>query len=183
MPASHNAASYSIKNFIMIVKNYVACQDLTIYDQLRAGIRVLDLRIACFQPTKSSPIQFWCAHTFLTVPLISVLDDIRVFMHENPSESVWILLTPDYSPINADYLGIANLKRKNREKISKASWEQLISIAESVDQMMGGENNYWLHRDKITQSTKIGELRGKVVCFVTGKQYHTDPQTFQEESE
>jgi hypothetical protein len=56
MPASHNAASYSIKNFIMIVKNYVACQDLTIYDQLRAGIRVLDLRIACFQPTKSSPI-------------------------------------------------------------------------------------------------------------------------------
>ena len=48
LPASHNAASYTTKNFIMVVKNYVECQHLSIYDQLRAGIRVLDLRITCF---------------------------------------------------------------------------------------------------------------------------------------
>ena len=48
LPASHNAASYTTKNFIMVVKNYVECQHLSIYDQLRAGIRVLDLRITCY---------------------------------------------------------------------------------------------------------------------------------------
>jgi hypothetical protein len=32
MPASHNASSYTTKNFIMKVKDYVMCQDLCIYD-------------------------------------------------------------------------------------------------------------------------------------------------------
>ena len=124
LPASHNAASFSTKNFIFFVKHYVECQHLSIYDQLDAGIRVLDLRIAGYQPT-SGLMQYWCAHTFLTVPLISVLMDVREFMVRNPSETVWILMTPDYSPINSDYLGTANLKVKNRRKIVKPQNSQL----------------------------------------------------------
>lgn len=32
LPASHNAASYRTKNFIFLVKDYVECQCLTIYE-------------------------------------------------------------------------------------------------------------------------------------------------------
>jgi hypothetical protein len=48
-----------------------------------------------------------------------VLEDARRFMLENPSETVWLLMTADYSPINADYLGIVNVSRKHRRKIVK----------------------------------------------------------------
>ena len=31
MPGTHNSASYMTKNFILVVKDFVVCQDLTIY--------------------------------------------------------------------------------------------------------------------------------------------------------
>jgi len=31
MPGSHNAGSYMTKNFIFVVKDFVVCQDLTVY--------------------------------------------------------------------------------------------------------------------------------------------------------
>jgi hypothetical protein len=51
-------------------------------------------------------------------------------MTEYPTETVWILLTPDYSPINVDYLGLANLKRKNRDKIVKPTKEDLANLVD-----------------------------------------------------
>lgn len=78
------------------------------------GVRVLDLRIAGYRDRPEAKPVYWCAHTFLTVPLKSVLIDVKMFLEEYPSESVILLLTPDYSTINADYLGLVNLSRKHR---------------------------------------------------------------------
>ena len=46
LPGTHNSGSYMTKNFIVVVKDFVQCQDLTVYQQLISGVRVLDVRIA-----------------------------------------------------------------------------------------------------------------------------------------
>jgi hypothetical protein len=103
------------------------------------------------------------------VPLISVLEDIRDFMTEYPSESVWIMLTPDYSPINADYLGTVNFKRANRRKIVKPTREDLVNLVAWFDSILATEERAaWVHREKLGDQTCLAEVRGKIVCFVSG---------------
>ena len=94
LPGSHNSATYLTRNFLCVVKNYVSCQNRTVYSQLICGARVLDLRVAFYR--EGSLLEYWCAHTFLTVPLRAVVKDISRFVVENPSESVLVSLTPDY---------------------------------------------------------------------------------------
>jgi len=89
-------------------------------------------------------------------------------MLEYPSETVWILLNPDYSPINADYLGIASLKRKNRQKIVKPSKEDLANLVDRIDPMIEFTDRPWVHREKIGCTTCLAEVRGKIVCFING---------------
>ena len=62
-----------------------------------------------------------------------MLEDVRRFMQEYPTETVWVLMTPDYSPINADYLGIVNVSRKNRQKIVKPDSGQLRELVTHID--------------------------------------------------
>lgn len=45
IPATHNSAAYESRSFIWRVKDYMLCQDFSIYDQLTMGIRLLDLRL------------------------------------------------------------------------------------------------------------------------------------------
>jgi hypothetical protein len=42
-------------------------------------------------------------------------------MEENPSETVFLFFLSDHMSINSDYMGLANLKRANRERIFKPS--------------------------------------------------------------
>ncbi len=49
LPGSHNAGVYVTKDFIWAIKDYVLCQDLDIYQQLKAGVRALDLRSCLYQ--------------------------------------------------------------------------------------------------------------------------------------
>ena len=67
-----------------------------------------------------------------------MLEDVRRFMQEYPTETVWVLMTPDYSPINADYLGIVNVSRKNRQKIVKPDSGQLRELVAHIDIRHGG---------------------------------------------
>ena len=74
------------------------------------GIRVLDLRITGYidnlRGTKGKDkyqcMEFWCSHTFLSVPLLTVLMDIMRFSNENPSEVIIIKIKPEGGPLNAD---------------------------------------------------------------------------------
>lgn len=105
LPGSHNAGVYETKNFIWAVKDYVICQDLDIYQQLKAGVRVLDLRACLYQSSShghdnlKEPI-LYCSHTFLSVPYNAVLEDIKRFVHKHPSEVLVLMIRADYSPID-----------------------------------------------------------------------------------
>mmetsp|Transcript_44159 Transcript_44159/g.42890 ORF Transcript_44159/g.42890 Transcript_44159/m.42890 type:complete len:93 (+) Transcript_44159:474-752(+) len=47
-------------------------------------------------------MQFWCSHTFLSVPLETVLENMRSFIEEYPSEVIIVKVKPDKHPVNAD---------------------------------------------------------------------------------
>ncbi len=69
------------------------------------GVRVIDLRISRYVRAgqQESRFEYWCGHTFLSVPLDLVLSDIELFVKKNPTELVFLQVRPDYSPINVDY--------------------------------------------------------------------------------
>lgn len=64
---------------------------------------MIDLRVMGYRGPNSEEIEFWCGHTFLSVPLLVVLRDVKRFVEEHPSEVIVLEVRPDYSPINGDY--------------------------------------------------------------------------------
>ena len=68
------------------------------------------------------------------MPLAIVLADIKLFIRENPSEVVTILLRQDYSSVNADWWGIRKLQST---KVSKV--ENLEVIIPEIRKIMGNE--------------------------------------------
>jgi len=74
-------------------------------------VRVLDLRLAIYRDC------WWCAHTFLTIPLKCVIEEIEEFMKMNPKETVVVLMTADYSPIKAD---------REEGEVRKVEWREEI---------------------------------------------------------
>jgi len=103
-PGTHNSGTYTTKNSLSVIKKFVVCQELTIYQQLECGVRVFDLRIAGYLPNPeiSKEINFWVAHTFLCVPLSEVLSDIAKFINEHPTEVIVVKVLADIHPANAD---------------------------------------------------------------------------------
>jgi hypothetical protein len=103
IPASHNSASCVVdfehtcpapESTMMtwaqrmprpLVRGLVQCQDLTITDQLCAGIRGLDLRIA-----RDAHGDFWVVHLMSLIRLDVVVSQIRAFVEQHGSE--WIIL-------------------------------------------------------------------------------------------
>lgn len=103
---THNSASYTVNYALPIntkiylylmkythyfgtsffVSRWVKCQDLTIYDQLKLGVRFLDLRVAY----RESDNIFYCTHTFTCCKLVDVLSDIRRFIEKYNTEIILI---------------------------------------------------------------------------------------------
>lgn len=100
MPATHDSSAYqvalpeSITNYkgllARFVSHFTMTQKYTVYDQLRHGIRSLDLRV---NTAASEP---WLSHTAFTAKLEDVFKEVRQFLDENPSEIVIVLLKEDY---------------------------------------------------------------------------------------
>ncbi len=86
-------------------------------------MRALDLRVTCLRNKHKDEIEYWCAHTFLTVPLIVVINDIKRFLDEYPSESVIVTINADYQSVNADYCGLVNFSRKERSRVVKPKYD------------------------------------------------------------
>lgn len=66
------------------------------------GVRTLDLRVSGEQDGSKS-LEFWCSHTFMTVPLKKVLKHIKKFVDEFPSEVVVVEIHPDQHPLNGEF--------------------------------------------------------------------------------
>jgi hypothetical protein len=74
----------------IIVANLTVNQKLTVYQQLNAGVRYLDLRISKFNG------QYYCSHRYICNKLDTILAQINKFVGENPGEFVIINYKPDW---------------------------------------------------------------------------------------
>ncbi|MBB64526.1 MAG: hypothetical protein CMO81_05635 [Waddliaceae bacterium] len=115
LPATHNSSAYMLKvdsipeesiwvkvsnlaakYFVCVeglIKDWVITQNGSVYEQLKQGIRFLDLRVMWNAETES----FACSHTFLTASLDEVLSDVRRFIDEHPSEVVVTKFKSDFA--------------------------------------------------------------------------------------
>jgi hypothetical protein len=75
-----------------------------------SGVRYLDIRCCEYVRPKQNKIEYWCGHTFMSVPLDLVLGHIIKFLRQHPTEVLVLAIRPDWSPINSDYLGLARRK-------------------------------------------------------------------------
>ena len=74
-----------------VIENVALTQNKSIHQQLNAGVRQLDLRLAVGEDN-----QIYISHTFKTVQLEEALKEIKHFMDKNPKEIVVINVKPDY---------------------------------------------------------------------------------------
>jgi hypothetical protein len=151
LPGTHNSATYKTKHSLMGVRKFVTCQDASIYDQLRMGVRFLDLRLVV---AVSKERALWCGHSFLTVPLDEVVGEVRRFLSENRKECVVIKVQKDYSPVKAP--GGCDLEKPSPAELAEIFEKKLPE--ETVPHA-------------VAKTTPIGELRGRVVGFINGQQY------------
>ncbi|EZG55652.1 hypothetical protein GNI_110230 [Gregarina niphandrodes] len=103
IPGSHDSASYECshrargvaqKGLMEFIRSFVRTQDKSVYDQLCAGVRFLDLRV-CIDPLDRTQIPY-CAHGgYRCANLIEVLVDVRQFLTEYPTEVVFLSCKPD----------------------------------------------------------------------------------------
>ena len=103
IPATHNSCAYRVdfahpcpvvskpllgifKHIPLgLVRRWVVCQRMTLWEQLMAGVRGLDLRIA--QDDKG---MFWVVHLFSLVPLDFCVACILGFVHQYSSEVILV---------------------------------------------------------------------------------------------
>ena len=105
IPGTHNSGSYGItkrsplapgaSKLLAVAKrtasNWAKTQNLTILEQLKKGIRHIDLRIAKHRG------QFVLVHGLVSVPLKEVLKDLRIWGIAHPKEIVFIEIVPSSS--------------------------------------------------------------------------------------
>jgi hypothetical protein len=81
-----------------VVNNWTLCQNTSIYEQLKNGIRVFDIRVGYRDI-------FYTTHTFLCQPLDKILDEFKTFNKENPEEVIIIAIKIDSNHRNTyDYI-------------------------------------------------------------------------------
>ena len=94
LPGTHNSCTQNVD-----LKYFTKCQDMSIYEQLQAGIRLLDIRIELDGDNiKTVHSVIDCRNKpFSRQKLLfdGVLADIRRFLTENPSETVLVCLNRD----------------------------------------------------------------------------------------
>ena len=83
-PMIHNLASVFGKLAKNVVYNWSVTQTLNIYEQLMAGIRYLDLRVAFRAQNK----EFRIVHGLYGCEIEEVMQDIKLFVTEHPKEIV-----------------------------------------------------------------------------------------------
>lgn len=103
-PSTHNSATFMMDPSTLawskllhvtphlrgFVAQWTCCQSLTLYEQLRLGVRALDLRISTHAGT------LWVSHKLACVPLAFALLDVRRFLMQTQREVVLVFVKPDW---------------------------------------------------------------------------------------
>lgn len=137
MPGTHDAATSKVST------DMSRCQSLTIGQQLRAGVRALDLRPR-YKANKEADItlenlEIYHGITATSVKWKDALDTISVFLAQNPTETVFINMQKEASS-GTDY---------------SAAWRT--AIRTSLQQ----HSSHVLQQ--LTANTTLGDCRGKMV--------------------
>ena len=83
VPGTHNAHSFRLRRAVCVVCNFAQWQSLSVYRQLMAGARCVDLRVCHFEEA------LWCAHgAFVSVPLDLIIRQTLRFLRAHPNEIV-----------------------------------------------------------------------------------------------
>ncbi len=93
LPGSHQSGTYKSKKLkpVPLVTGWSECQNLSFSAQLQGGIRFFDLRVM-----KHSDKEIWLHHNVVVcVKLREVLEVVRDFITDYPSEIVFLYLNPD----------------------------------------------------------------------------------------
>ena len=119
LPGTHNSGTYKInlnkkleRDYEIIrllgkffnplkkhIQKFTLNQELTIYEQCKIGIRMLDLRI--FYDKKNN--LFYNSHSFITVSLEDIINDLIKFIKENNNEYIIVFYKQDYPYKNQKY--------------------------------------------------------------------------------
>ena len=136
LPGTHDSASKNVK-----LAYFSKCQALTIKEQLEAGYRYLDIRVALdgdnlklvhgFVNCTKSGFPFAS-----TLYLDEVLEQCYSFLDENPSESIMFVV-----------------KKENKKDSST-------NLQKSLHSLIDQKESYWLLKDTIPT---VGESRGKLI--------------------
>lgn len=114
MPGTHNAGAYKIEFGVFLgniglniasvvgtvlpcvghyIKNWTLTQENSLYKQLTQGIRVLDLRLSYKHDTN----EYFVTHSFVLIPLVKAMEQIKKFLDETTKEVVIITIKEDWT--------------------------------------------------------------------------------------
>ena len=102
LPGTHDSAA-SVSKYLggsRCLKGFVLCQDKSITEQLNQGIRTLDLRISGMEDKESGEVSYWTGHSFRLQNLSNIVEEIKAFLSQHPTEFIFLLVKADWSPMN-----------------------------------------------------------------------------------
>ncbi|XP_053993812.1 uncharacterized protein LOC128884424 isoform X2 [Hylaeus volcanicus] len=173
LPGSHNSASWCLARNkenrwgglpLVFLRMYILCQDKTIFQQLRMGIRFLDIRV-CKYSSKHEEI--YCAHGgFRTIPLKDVLHQIARFCACHKSEVVVLSIRKDvayvHGPLSVGIVESDSLVASVLVKFLGPELSDTITIRELTER---SQNILYFYEDReryfLSPKKKIKSIDGK----------------------
>ena len=162
IPATHDSGTNSLMRL-------AKCQDLSISDQLNAGIRFLDIRVTPQGAGSISNFKLKVSHTFVSsLGFKDVLNDVKKFLTTNPTETILIKISrdsgadydlPDYRKENVAFYNEYNV-HKNNIKIENFFTQFLIA-----QEINDGYSTLFTKGVNINDKIPMSNLRGKAVLF------------------
>ena len=173
IPATHDSGTNGLMSL-------AKCQNLSISDQLKAGIRFLDIRVTPQGKGSISNFSLKLSHTFVSsIAFKDVLSDVKNFLLANPSETILIKIARDSG---AEY----DLPDNRKENIflynEYAPYKNNIKLENFVTQYLIAQEINKGYASLFTQTSSIknkitmGSLRGRALLFYD---YSKFPKSFQ----
>ena len=159
VPATHNSGavfSKKIKN--CIPWRWSKCQYLTITDQLNNGIRCLDLRLKLVRDSSNNS-HYQIVHYFeSTYSFMDIMNEVNAFLKENPKETVFIMMKPDWNT------------RKNWEfNDLDIMWKKI----RDLDFVFKKNDSYEGVEKLLLHQLRFKHVRGKAIIMPNGHFYKT----------
>ena len=159
VPTTHNSGAVFSNNIKHCIPwCWAKCQHLTIMDQLNNGIRCLDLRLKLVRDSSDNS-HYQIVHFFeSSYSFMDIMNDIGVFLKENPKETVFIMIKPDW-----------NTRKDWRFNDLDVMWEKIkdFDFVLKKNQCYDGSDKLLLHE------LRFKNIRGKALIMPDGHFYHS----------